>query len=605
MMMVLVNVLLRPLLLLIVLLVVIDNCSIMKNWPTTTTTTTALAFVILPPTTSSALCHRRHRYYQYPSSATKTTTSIDATGDYGGDDDDDDDGSIVSNSNYNNKDYDKYSTNFTSEPFYVYIEDTDAYGIMYNSNYLRAYERALFLQEQYCAAATASATSSGRNDDRFDIDRDDTSTGTTTTTAWSIVAVGRQKFVSAPRLGDGLVIHGQLLATGTNNSILNDNDNHNREKEQQLLLSYSSPWAVWDMQVTSPDGKVLYNQVNGLVVASTIALSPTTTTSSSFSSSSSLSSPVDDGSCSTALVSSSTSSSSSSSPTTTTRTTTFRASTTARMGRGTLATIQAYLPPYAIISRSEGIHGVKVRSDDSSSSATSGSTKTSDTTMINSTSSSTSSSTYPIHRDELVQGDGTLLARLPLRTILNYFERGRTDAFGGPKNLHKLQRDHTLQAVVTSIRALSLVWSTHSTDPGTVARTLSTEDGDGNGGEEEETEKRLTTTISSSSSSSWMTYPETDRLRAGETITVETTTTIKRKGMILEMDQKILRRSRQKNSNPSSMTVVAQGMVTLMMIDTNTQRPTSKLPPWVQAMFGSSGSSNRTIQPSGSGGRRL
>ena len=34
-------------------------------------------------------------------------------------------------------------TTFHSPSFHVYIEDTDAYGVMYNANYLRAYERAL------------------------------------------------------------------------------------------------------------------------------------------------------------------------------------------------------------------------------------------------------------------------------------------------------------------------------------------------------------------------------------------------------------------------------------------------------------------------------
>ena len=35
------------------------------------------------------------------------------------------------------------ATSFTSPTYKVYIEDTDSYGVMYNSNYLRSYERAL------------------------------------------------------------------------------------------------------------------------------------------------------------------------------------------------------------------------------------------------------------------------------------------------------------------------------------------------------------------------------------------------------------------------------------------------------------------------------
>lgn len=36
------------------------------------------------------------------------------------------------------------SSSFVSQPRQLYIEDTDAYGVMYNGNYLQAYERALF-----------------------------------------------------------------------------------------------------------------------------------------------------------------------------------------------------------------------------------------------------------------------------------------------------------------------------------------------------------------------------------------------------------------------------------------------------------------------------
>lgn len=46
----------------------------------------------------------------------------------------------------------------------VYIEDTDAYGVMYNSNYLRAYERALFTYSIDCHGATvANASNANAN----------------------------------------------------------------------------------------------------------------------------------------------------------------------------------------------------------------------------------------------------------------------------------------------------------------------------------------------------------------------------------------------------------------------------------------------------------
>ena len=65
-------------------------------------------------------------------------------------------------------------TTFQSSPMQVYIEDTDAYGIMYNSNYLRCYDRALH----------ATVDHEG----------------------WAIVSVDRQKFAASPGLGQEFVI---------------------------------------------------------------------------------------------------------------------------------------------------------------------------------------------------------------------------------------------------------------------------------------------------------------------------------------------------------------------------------------------------------------
>ena len=59
-----------------------------------------------------------------------------------------------------------------SPPFQVYIEDTDAYGVMYNANYLRAYERAL---QQTNGIVKA-------ND-------------------WAVIRVEKHKFKSSPCLG--------------------------------------------------------------------------------------------------------------------------------------------------------------------------------------------------------------------------------------------------------------------------------------------------------------------------------------------------------------------------------------------------------------------
>jgi acyl-CoA thioesterase FadM len=72
-------------------------------------------------------------------------------------------------------------TSFTSPIIKVYIEDTDAYGVMYNANYLRSYERAL---------ATSTCILDDHDDD------------------WSVVHLKQQKFKSSASLGGHYVIKG-------------------------------------------------------------------------------------------------------------------------------------------------------------------------------------------------------------------------------------------------------------------------------------------------------------------------------------------------------------------------------------------------------------
>jgi hypothetical protein len=142
------------------------------------------------------------------------------------------------------------------------------------------------------------------------------------------------------------------------------------------------------------------------------------------------------------------------------------------------------------------------------------------------------SETITIQRDEL---DAHAPGRLPLRTILNYFERQRTNLFGGPINLRKLQDEDGILAVVTSVRDLSLVWIDH---------------GDG--------------------------YSPIDVV-AGDEIQVESAVQVKRKGMILEFHQSLVL--------PRTKQTIARGQVYLMMIDANTKRPTSKLPQWAKDLI--------------------
>jgi acyl-CoA thioesterase FadM len=106
---------------------------------------------------------------------------------------------------------------FRSIPYQVFIEDTDAYGVMYNANYLRAYDRALHM-----TAATASLSSSSLHQ------HDE----------WSIVSVQQQKFKKPPTLGGSFVIEGHLRESGIH-------------------------YEVWDMIMKSLDGTV-YNTADGV-----------------------------------------------------------------------------------------------------------------------------------------------------------------------------------------------------------------------------------------------------------------------------------------------------------------------------------------------------
>ncbi len=74
---------------------------------------------------------------------------------------------------------------FMSEEMQVYIEDTDAYSVIYNGNYIRFYERALQLS------------------------------GSLPDPNWYICSVNRHKFKSSPTLGDKFRIHGERCNPST------------------------------------------------------------------------------------------------------------------------------------------------------------------------------------------------------------------------------------------------------------------------------------------------------------------------------------------------------------------------------------------------------
>lgn len=84
---------------------------------------------------------------------------------------------------------------FQSPKFKVYIEDTDAYGVIYNSNYVRAFERALL---QY-------GTITGKKDDET----------TPSNKKLILSSIHNQKFRSSPALGEEYIIRGERIHDDT------------------------------------------------------------------------------------------------------------------------------------------------------------------------------------------------------------------------------------------------------------------------------------------------------------------------------------------------------------------------------------------------------
>ena len=95
----------------------------------------------------------------------------------------------------------------------VFIEDTDTYGVVLNSNYLKFYDRALQQQQSLSSNLIEQV----------------------------IIGVKNQKFRSSPVLGDEFVIQG----------ILKDVDDSTQRQ-------------VWDLSTTSLDGSTVYHSATGV-----------------------------------------------------------------------------------------------------------------------------------------------------------------------------------------------------------------------------------------------------------------------------------------------------------------------------------------------------
>jgi len=109
----------------------------------------------------------------------------------------------------------------------VYIEDTDAYGIVYNTNYLRNFDRALHRESSSNISKTNIPLLLS------DVLKHE---------GWSIVAVDTIRYQASAPLGGSFVISGEMV----------DTDGF-RE--------------TWNLVMTSVDGKTVYNTATGLQIA--------------------------------------------------------------------------------------------------------------------------------------------------------------------------------------------------------------------------------------------------------------------------------------------------------------------------------------------------
>jgi hypothetical protein len=142
---------------------------------------------------------------------------------------------------------------------------------------------------------------------------------------------------------------------------------------------------------------------------------------------------------------------------------------------------------------------------------------------------------FVLHRDEF---DITLPHRIPLRAVLNPFERSRSMGLGGPDSLRRLKEEDGIITVVTSIDQAALL----------------------------ENDEAL--------------------CRPGKAVTATSSVKVLRRGMILKWTHTLWT-----DDDAGVPHRVAQAVVNLMMLDAHTRKPTSKLPDWVREILSGEASS--------------
>ena len=347
------------------------------------------------------------------------------------------------------------SVTFIAPPMRVYIEDTDAYGVMYNANYLRAYERAIHListqrPNSYYVKRCHDGKKDGDNDplpllngSALDHHR------------WFVLAVTDHKFKGSPLLGGEFVVSGELVEKAC------------EEGGDQVHGCVET----WKLEMKSPP-------IDGSEEGKPTVYSTATIT---------IASPTKSGMLHTKF------------------------------------------------------HPIAAPFDESEH--------------------STGRSTFEPFRDEF---DPNLPHRMPLRNVLNLFERARTDHFGGPDRLRRMEAEDNLIWVVTTIDNCELCNLGEAGWEGS--------DGLNEKGNENATRSSLV------------------QCTPGTSVTVKTTFVSRRGGLVVECNHMLLVPAWDEQSGAYRSRRLAQGTIVMMALDAKKRRPTRKLPQWlIDKMYVSGG----------------
>jgi len=401
--------------------------------------------------------------------------------------------SSSNNSNNSNNSNDALFT-FTSPETMVYIEDTDAYGVMYNTNYLRAYERALF---------TFSIDNDNNNDDDNEPRTVVGGILSSSRGGWSLVGATHQKFKASPPLGGSFVITGRLVDRSADG------------------------WSeVWDIVMTSPATATSTND-------------------------------DDDDSIKDIVV--------------------YNSAMITIVANG----------------------GVTTRTKEQQTTTMLSSTPTPIPYLEKLPESITCEHQFILQRDEFDAGmstplskhqhheDGTPLRSItssspyvPIRNVLNFFERSRSNFLGGPDMLRRMQTEGKIVWVVIRIDDCYLIGGGGSSGGDKITNQVE-------GGNEGELNK-IQHSAGGDAGSSSDTYSNTYQCHPGQNVLVETNAKARRRNMLFECRQTLYALEDSSSlkhpcdqEDDEGKVRIAQAIITIMALDADTRRPTSNIPDWI------------------------